>query len=194
MNIVQELPIDTRIIKTQYKNHELLARFWNGRYRGRIWKNKVKLADYTGDNIDLVLESLVQIVDQLRGAQYNERAKKTIELEDYINAWHTLLPRLDNGLLAILKTLARYKSHSATFNRMQQLAGYDTGEAILQQLNETDNALRDELLLEFYEPSVQVNPLYTLSPHDEKGPLLFIDDTWATALLRAEYETSSRSA
>lgn len=70
--------IDTRILKTRYRNYDLLARFWNGEYRGRAWLRKKKIADYDGDNLDLILENLMSIVDQdreRREAHLNSKRK-----------------------------------------------------------------------------------------------------------------------
>jgi len=192
MSKTQALPIDTRIIKTQYKNYDLLARYWNGRYRGRIWKNKVKMADYTGESIDLILESLVQIVNQLRERQYNERDDETITMNDYVAAWHTIIPRMDRGLLAALTTMARYKTNSASINRLQKIVGCDGAEEVLKVVDKTEHALRLELLLELYVSPPKVNPLCTYASYDVNGPpnskLLVINEPWSQALLQANVE------
>ena len=39
------IEIDKRILKDDYCNYDLIARCWNDEYRGRVWKNKQRVAD-----------------------------------------------------------------------------------------------------------------------------------------------------
>lgn len=198
MSNAQEQPIDTRIVKTKYKNYDLLARYWNGKYRGRVWKGNQKIADYTGENIDLIVESLIQIVDQTRQNTFEERETNTLENEDFIKAWLSVIPLMDRGLLATLKMLARYKNHSAAMSRLLRVSGYETPADLLQEIQQADNRLRDELLLELYEIKPTVHPLCSLSPMTTDLPqrqqILVIDDCWADALLQADFELGARTA
>lgn len=198
MSTRQEPPIDNRIIKTKYKNYDLLARFWNGSYRGRVWKNKTKVADYAGESIDLILESLVRIVDQHRQKQFENRTSEVLVMQDYINSWLEILPITDTGTISVLKRLARYKDHSSPISKLLRISGFESISALLTNLKQTDAVLRDELLLEFYAEPQKVMPLYTLIPNTDTSDLdqqiLYIDDSWANSLLQADHLLLAESA
>ncbi len=198
MNVEQDLPIDTRIIKTKYKNYDLLARFWNGRYRGRVWKNKAKVADYSDESIDVILESLVQIVDQLREKQFNQRQSDSLNQSHFIDAWLNVIPSLDRGIISVLKMLARYKDHSAPMSRLLRISGFDSADDLLNKLHELDKMLQDELLLEFYPEQDELSPLCTVKIEGDVSPamqrVLSINDDWANALLQADHALSTQTA
>lgn len=198
MNEVGELPIDNRIVKTRYKNYDLLARFWNGRYRGRIWKNGVKIADHNGESIDLIVDSLLQTIDQLRHRQFDERNESQLMEVDYVNAWRTVMGKIDEGITTVLKILARSRNHSAPVSKLTKLAGFDNDSLLIEGIKAIESALNDELLLEFYGDRAKREPLCSLSTYPVSIPegeqRLTMSTIWADALLQCDFEQAPRSA
>ena len=61
-----EIESDKRILKDDYCNYDLIARYWDDAYRGRAWKNKQRVADCEGTDLDEILQELRSIVDDIR--------------------------------------------------------------------------------------------------------------------------------
>ena len=113
---MQQAEIDTRILKTEYRNYDLIARYWNGDYKGRIWKNNKVITDYEGDDLDLILENLISIVDAI----IDERCQVN-EGELYRLAWQGIWPKLSSIQIQILQKLACAKQHKVSIKRLRKL-------------------------------------------------------------------------
>ena len=67
---------DKRVLKEDYCNYDLIARFWNDEYRGRVWKNKERVADYEGTDLEEIIGALRVIVDEIQQEKRKLRGKK----------------------------------------------------------------------------------------------------------------------
>lgn len=155
-------PTDARIIKTEYRNYDLLARFWNGQYRGRIWKNNVKVADYIGDNLDIILENLTSIVDELVKRNHEESKTKSA-YENYFDAWTSIWRKLSPQQMQVMHLLSQSPNHEADLETLLNTGSFESvGECIesLEQLavrfaTETNSHYEDPLSILFLNGNLQ---------------------------------------
>ena len=95
---------DKRVLKEDYCNFDLIARCWNDEYRGRAWKNKERIADFEGTDLDEIMSELRVIVDRIQGEKRKQRGKKKPtpqEIADAIVAIEPKLSRAQKMMLAI---------------------------------------------------------------------------------------------
>lgn len=67
---------DKRVLKEDYCNYDLIARFWNDEYRGRVWKNKERVADYEGADLEEIMDALRAIVDEIQQESASAAARR----------------------------------------------------------------------------------------------------------------------
>jgi hypothetical protein len=102
-----QLPLvesDKRVLKEDYCNYDLIARFWNDEYRGRAWKNKERIADYEGTDLEEIIDALRAIVDDIQQEKRRQRGKKkpaAREIADAIIGIEPKLSRTQKMMLAI---------------------------------------------------------------------------------------------
>jgi hypothetical protein len=70
-----EAPNDQRVIREDYRNYDLIARYWDGCYRGRLFKLKERIADIEGEDLDAIVQELRKTVDQLVHERQKQRKK-----------------------------------------------------------------------------------------------------------------------
>lgn len=150
---------DTRILKTEYRNYDLLARFWNGEYRGRIWKNSRRVADYNGDNLDLILESLIDIVDR----QIDEKSLSWVGAlpgaADYWDAWLSIMHKLTESEKRLLAITTNADFYASTLEALQMQTKYISFASITKAFEKIAMRLCDELA--FY-PKENIDSEYLL--------------------------------
>ena len=61
-----QVAIDHRVLREDYRNYDLIARYWKDEYRRRIWKNKKVIADCEdGAHLDVIQPHFRPVVDDL---------------------------------------------------------------------------------------------------------------------------------
>jgi hypothetical protein len=141
----QETQIDTRILKAEYRNYDLIARYWNGEYRGRIWKNKEKVADYDGDNLDIIFENLTSIVDQIIEQKKKARGDNSIDDSAYLSAFTGILPKISPDQSAMLTLHANASKHTATLEELRLAGNFSSLKIVADQYLKVAKRLCDEL-------------------------------------------------
>lgn len=95
---------DKRVLKEDYCNFDLIARCWNDEYRGRVWKNRERVADFEGTDLDEIMVELRAIVDGIQQEKRRKRGRKkpsAQEIADAIVAIEHKLSRAQKMMLAI---------------------------------------------------------------------------------------------
>lgn len=140
--------IDARIIKTEYRNYDLIARFWNGQYRGRIWKNKLKIADYVGDNLDLILENLTSIVDEVV-KQNAEESRFNTPYANYLTAWTAIWQKLTAQQLALMHQLSQPQSRSMKLDELLETGNFSSRRECIQSMESLAQRYATEIYVDF---------------------------------------------
>lgn len=87
--------IDRRIVKIDYRNYDLVARYWEYSYFGKVWKNRKAIEEFDamdGEGIDALIIRMKQFVDeQIEILHNNRKGKKPAQSE------------LDEALRALLR-------------------------------------------------------------------------------------------
>lgn len=159
----KRIPLDTRILKTEYKNYDLIARFWNGAYRGRVWKNKQVIADYEGENLDLILEALVNIVDQDRKQKHDEFQQLT-DSERWRQIWLALKPKFSEQFNLAVAKLCQAKEFSVTAGALSSYANYDSIGLLIEELTLFNQKFESESMQDL-TASPSITPI-TINPPD----------------------------
>lgn len=151
---------DTRIIKQRYRNFILLARFWKGEYRGRLWGHKTLLIDEVGQDLETLVTSLKQQADDLIAARYRARSEAPPSDEEYSQALESVRQQLTEQQLAMLRAHANSPARQANLANLQVAAGYAAATDAMLGYAEASRLLADEL---GYEPQLDATTLRTAS-------------------------------
>ena len=164
---------DKRIIREEYRNHDLVARYWEYGYLGKIWKNRKAIEEIDAES-DESLEDLVQRmkahVDALileKSRARNNRSPSRSELEE---AFHGI----ESRFTALEKLLLKYCAENCgeegvTIKHLQRLLNLNSTDSIHELLGRIGNKLNDEL---GYEPKATrdraANVRVLLAPSDQE--------------------------
>lgn len=143
------IEIDKRILKDDYCNYDLIARCWNDEYRGRVWKNKQRVADFEGSDLDQIMVELRAIVDGIQAGKRHQRGRRkptSREIADAILAIDFKLSRAQKMMLAIH---AKSPGHRITVRAIGRVGDYASAEGAFEEYAEIARRVCDELA---YQP------------------------------------------
>ncbi len=143
------IEIDKRILKDDYCNYDLIARCWNDEYRGRVWKNKQRVADFEGSDLDQIMVELRAIVDGIQAGKRHQRGRRKPaprEIADAILAIDFKLSRAQKMMLAIH---AKSPGHRITVRAIGRVGDYASAEGAFEEYAEIARRVCDELA---YQP------------------------------------------
>lgn len=154
---MSETTTDSRVIREDYRNYDLIARFWDGCYRGRLFKLKERVADLEGEDLDAIVSELRATVDAL--VQEKQKARKK---EPTVGEWQAALAALTGKLReeqrAMLLAHARADEGIATLAALQRAGHYPTVPQALAQYAVVAQRLADEVgylpAAKGYEPAL----------------------------------------
>src|SRR5690606_28506279 len=92
-----EIIIDKRIVKEEYRNYDLVARYWEYCYLGKIWKNRkaVEEVDADGDEgIDELIVKMKQRVDQFIAEKQKARDNHPPTQADLVAAFKEISEKM----------------------------------------------------------------------------------------------------
>lgn len=143
-----EFLIDKRIFKEEYRNHDLVARYWEYCYLGKIWKNRkaVEEIDAVDDEgIDDLVRKMRARVDSFIEAKCEARNNQPPSSAELVAAFTTLSDKL--GILErhILKHHAECANGVFDMERIQRLTGYSSAAAVLMTYSNVCQRLCDEI-------------------------------------------------
>lgn len=135
---------DQRVIREDYRNYDLIARYWDGCYRGRLFKLKERVADIEGEDLDAIVQELRNTVDALVHDRQKQR-KKEPTVGEWQAALTALQPRLKEEQRAMLLTHARAEEGTATLGLLQRAGHYPTVPAAITHYAALALRLADEV-------------------------------------------------
>lgn len=145
MNPKPFVELDTRVLKEDYCNHDLIARCWQDEYRGRVWKNKEKIADFEGSDLDEIMQELREIVDGIQQEKRRLRGKKKPSPQDIANAITGIEPKLSRAHKMMLAIHAKAPGQRVTVRAIGRLGDYASSELAFEDYAQLARRLCDEL-------------------------------------------------
>jgi hypothetical protein len=150
-----EVSNDQRIIREDYRNYDLIARYWDGCYRGRLFKLKERIADIEGEDLDSIVQELRNTVDQLVNERQKQRKK-----EPTVGEWQAALTALQSRIKeeqrAMLLTHARADEGIANLALLQRAGHFTNMNAAISHYASLAQRLADEV--GYYPPAKGYDP------------------------------------
>lgn len=139
-----EVSNDQRIVREDYRNYDLIARYWDGCYRGRLFKLKERIADIEGEDLDTIVQELRKTVDTLVQERQKQRKK-----EPTVGEWQAALSALQGKLKeeqrSMLLTHARAEEGTAALSLLQRAGHYTTVASTIAHYATMAQRLADEV-------------------------------------------------
>jgi hypothetical protein len=148
---------DTRVLKEDYCNYDLIARCWNDEYRGRVWKNKDRIADYDGTDLDEIMRELREIVDGIQHQKRQRRGKKKPTAREIADAIIGFEPKLSRAQKMMLAIHAKAPAQRLAVRAISRLGDYATPELAFADYAQAARRLADELA---YSPGSRRKDVY----------------------------------
>jgi len=139
-----EVSTDQRIVREDYRNYDLIARYWDGCYRGRLFKLKERVADIEGEDLDAIVQELRKTVDQLVHDRQKQR-KKEPTVGEWQAALSALHSRLKEEQRAMLLTHARAEEGMASLALLQRAGHYTSVPSAIAHYAVMAQRLADEV-------------------------------------------------
>lgn len=158
---------DTRVLKEDYCNYDLIARCWNDEYRGRVWKNKERISDIEGTDLDEIMVELRAIVDEIQHDKRRERGKRKPTAAEIAEALAGIEPKLSRPQRAMLSVHARAPGQRVMMRALTRLGDYASAELAFAEYVQVARRLSDEVA---YSPGGRRKDVYPGSA------LLFSED------------------
>ena len=80
-----------RRIHEQYRGYDLIAALRNGKYRGRIVKNKEIISDIEGSSLEDVHATLMKMVDDIISEKIGQRGDASPTAQEHIDAFKSIM-------------------------------------------------------------------------------------------------------
>jgi len=136
---------DKRVLKEDYCNYDLIARCWNDEYRGRVWKNKERIADCEGTDLDEIMEELRAIVDEIQQEKRRLRGKKKPGPREISDAIIAVEPKLSRAQKMMLAIHSKSPNQRLTVKAIGRVGDYATPEGAFAEYAEVARRICDEL-------------------------------------------------
>lgn len=151
------IEIDTRVLKEDYYNYDLIARSWNDEYRGRVWKNKERIADFEGTDLDEIMLELRAIVDELQSEKRRKRGKRKPTPAEIAAAIASVEPKLSRPQKMMLAIHGKAPGQRVMARAMTRVGDYASAELAFADYLQVARRLSDELA---YAPGSRRKDVY----------------------------------
>lgn len=129
----------------EYRNHKLVARFYQGAFKGRAYGPAgKKLIEIDGDGIDVIISTLRDHVD----ATIDKRAKSRTsppQVQEYVRAFQHMIQDLPDSYLAMLKAHYHAPGRTMTATQLSKAGGYKNWSSANLHYGLLGKRLYDEL-------------------------------------------------
>ena len=170
----ENVAIDKRIVKEEYRNYDLVARFWEYCYLGKIWKNRkaVEEVDAVDDEgIDELLLKMRARVDEFIAARRQARKNQPPTAAELAAAFRDIAPKLSNLERLILKLHAESAGGVIEMDKIFRQTGLSSPAPVLMTYANVAQRLCDEIAYqpkETSDPSACLGVLLKAVPKDQQ--------------------------
>lgn len=130
--------------KETYRRHIILAAKRDGRFKGRVFKNKEVFYECEGESIDGVIAELKTFVDDSH-ARITESRQAPPSGDEYVRAFQNMMDTLSKGHRAMLKAHFRAEDQTISVIDLAKAAGYATHNSVNLQYGSVGFTLNEEL-------------------------------------------------
>ena len=145
MSLNSAIETDKRVLKDDYCNFDLIARCWNDEYRGRVWKNKERIADCEGADLDEIMRELRRIVDELQHQKRERRGRRKPSAREIADAIADVEPKLSRAQKMMLAIHAKAPGHRLMVKAITRVGDYAGPQPALLDYARLGQRLCDEL-------------------------------------------------
>jgi len=110
-------------VKEDYRQHTILAAWDEGKFKGRVWKDKVVIHDIEGSDIPETIACLKRFIDEKIEVEAR-MAGSTPDETRVLEGLRTISPKLHDGQLAMLKAHYHAEDQVMTATELANAAGY----------------------------------------------------------------------
>jgi len=146
-------------IRENYRQHEILARFYKGDFHGRVWRGKELVYETVGETLEDTADKLKQFVDN----QIEELALNSGSTPDEVGLLEGLriiISELSDGQRAMLKAHYYAENQTMTATQLAAAAGYANYNAVNLQYGNVGKALFELNPIDLPK-RVDGSPIYT---------------------------------
>jgi hypothetical protein len=174
---------DKRVLKEDYCNYDLIARCWNDEYRGRVWKNKERIADFEGSDLDEIMVELRAIVDALQSEKRKQRGKKKPSAREIADAITEVESKLSRAQKMMLALHSKAPGQRISVKAISRVGDYSSPERAFFDYAEVARRVCDELA---YSPGSRKKDHY-------QGSALFFEEDLVVGEVTADTVISLRA-
>lgn len=145
MGLEQLADIDARILKEDYRNYDLVARYWKGAYRGKIWQRKKAVASIQGGNLDTVYQQLRDKVDSFVDSKRSSRGTTEPTAREIADAFTVIESKLTPSQMDMLAAHCSAADHCLSLIELQKAGKYPSSTQAMLAYADIGNRLMDEL-------------------------------------------------
>ena len=157
MSLRSFVETDTRVLKEDYCNYDLIARCWNDEYRGRVWKNKQRVADFEGTDLDEIMRDMRTIVDEIQHEKRHERGRRKPTPREIADAIAGIEPKLTRPQKMMLAIHGKAPGQRIMLKAISRVGDYANSELALAEYAHVARRLCDELA---YHPGSRRKDVY----------------------------------
>lgn len=156
MNNANLVGVDLRIIEEEYRNYDLLARYWDGQYRGYITKGNSVIANYDGADINTIIQNLRSIVDRMLELKFTSKLTSVPNSSDYSDAFRHIAHVLSLSEKKMLTTHSKAKDGRLSLNQLRIAGGFNSTVETFLCYVAIASRLKDEL---GYVPTIRCSSM-----------------------------------
>jgi hypothetical protein len=145
MSLKSFAEMDERVLKEDYCNFDLIARCWNDEYRGRVWKNKQRIADCEGADLDEIMRELRAVVDEIQHEKRQGRGRRKPAAKEIADAIAGFEPKLTRAQKMMLAIHAKAPGQRIMVRAISRVGDYASPELALEDYVQVGRRLADEL-------------------------------------------------
>lgn len=144
--------IDKRIIREEYRNYDLVARYWEYGYLGKIWKNRKAVEEIDAENdegLDDLVVKMKAMVDAMIAEKASARKNRAPNKAELIEGFRAIAPKLTALEKLLLKYHAEADEAEVPLETLQKVLNLSSADSIYEIYARVGQKLNDELA---YQP------------------------------------------
>ena len=140
--------VDRRVVRESYRNYDLIARHWKGKYSGRIWKKSIKVHGLDGDSIDELIDMMRRHVDKLIVEKRTDVKDEGLSVDIISHAVDDILYLFTDLELELLTKHAKYEAGVACLDELKKALRLKERSRLNSLYKSIGQKIADELGLE----------------------------------------------
>lgn len=136
---------DKRVIKEDYRNYDLVSRFWKGSYRGKVWKSGEAFDEFKGNSLEEIIQIMRAEVDERIDEKTNERHLQPPTSKQLKQAFTSIWKKLTPQQINLLKAHVNSTEFKVNLTQLQRAGGFSSTTQTMLEYAKIGNRLTNEL-------------------------------------------------